>query len=896
MVAYTVENEDGSPMKLLPGKPVSLDILVPESGSYHLFLEYRSLSDIVLKSTMTVELGDAATRVELFSLWKDVSKDYRKDRFGNELPAEQEVSDGVVADYVKDQADVSQRPFVFKLPAGASRLVLTSEDTELDLYSVKLVRREDPPSYGEYAADKAALPQGTELIVIEGEDYRLKSDSYIRAGAERNPALYPYDYRVKRLNVLDGYSFSRAGQKVLYSFEVKEPGIYCISFRYAQNYKEGVPVYCNVRIDGHELFDEMRSVPFPYTGVRYANKTIGTGNGYAGIYLEKGHHTLTLELDGTPVAPYIKRLREILADINEIGLDILKIAGRNASVHRTWDVESYLPGVIDQLEGYREELLDIYSQIGRLQDGRPAAALNLKLAADNLGKLLKNPSKLPGRLSLLSEGSGSVAQMLADLVDRLTYQNLSVDRIYVHGAGKTLPKAEAGLFTRLADGIRRFFHALFSGERQEDHDGKVLKVWVNRPIHYVEIMQAMADASYTSEKGINVRFSVMPSEQKIILANATDSAPDAVLGVGAGLPFDLGIRGAVADLMQFEDFPSYIQKEYNIQSLVPYVYGGKVFGATETQEFYVLMMRTDIMDKLNLEVPRTWDDVADMMPILQRHSMNFYLQLSGYSGTKPLYTTVPFIQQANGSLYSSDGLATAINSPESLRGFEALTDLYRIYSVTPVVSSFYNSFRYGQIPIGIASFTDYVKIRSAAPEIAGNWAIAPAPGFIGKDGEIRNGTTGAATACIIMEQSDMKEEAWDFLKWWLSSEVQIKFGNTLQTTYGPDYLWNSANIEAFKQLSFPDEDKAVILDQWGHMEEIYRHPALYAIERELSNAWTDVVLNGVPVRIALDDAALEINREFARKLVEFGYMERDGTVKKTYDLKSIEEIINGVRP
>ena len=56
------------------------------------------------------------------------------------------------------------------------------------------------------------------------------------------------------------------------------------------------------------------------------------------------------------------------------------------------------------------------------------------------------------------------------------------------------------------------------------------------------------------------------------------------------------------------------------------------------------------------------------------------------------------------------------------------------------------------------------------------------------------------------------------------------------------------------------------------MDEIYRHPALYAVEREISNAWNNVVIDGTPARIALDNAASEINREFRRKLEEFGYL------------------------
>lgn len=896
-VVFSIGKQKGEAIHLPVGEPIAIEVSIPQSDRYFLLLEYHALKDIILKSTLSVELAGQSCRTQIYSLWKDKTKDYSTDRHGNEIPADQVAVDSPVTDYVQDQSRVSKRPFSFELPSGTSKLILTSDDVDLELYGIQVVQERQQLSYEEYASDIADQPDGQDSLIIEAEDYRIKSDSYIRAGAERNPALYPYNYRTKKLNVLDAASYSTAGQKVMYDFEITHAGIYFISFRYSQNYKEDIPVYRNIRIDSRDFCDVLRSVPFSYTGTDYSNTTIRKGGTPAGIYLTAGKHTLIVEADGTPVQTYIDRLYKILKDLSGIGMDVKKVSGTGASEYRTWDVESYLPGVTDKLSGYRDELMEIYTDIGKLQKKNSAAGLNIKMAAENLKKLLKNPDKLPGKLSLLSEGSGSATQFLSNQIDKLTYQNLSVDRIYIHGSQSPLPDADAGFFTNIIDGCKRLLHSIFFSNVKDEKgdDSQTLKVWVNRPIQYVEIMQSMADTAYTPEKEIKVEISVMSSEQRIILSNSTNSSPDVVMGIGSGMPYDLGIRGAVADLMQFDDFSSYMQKEYNIQSLVPHMLDNKVFGVTETQEFYVLMMRTDIMKQLKLQTPNTWDDVAAMMPALRRNSMNFYLQLSGYTGTKPLYTTVPFILQTGGSLYSDNGLTTAIQSKESLRGFEILANLYSLYSVQPVVSSFYNSFRYGQIPIGIASFTDYVKIKNAAPEITGLWEIALHPGMDNGSGQINRGTTGAASACAIMESSEQKEQGWEFLKWWLSSNVQADFGNSLQMTYGPDYLWNTANREAFKQLSFPEDDKAVILEQWNHMQEISRHPAMYAIERELSTAWMNVVFNGVSTRIALDNAALNINREFERKLEEFDYIKRDGTVNKTFVFRPIEEILKGVK-
>lgn len=869
-VAETIVAGEQEGWYIPAGGSEKISIRVPEDGEYTLLLTYQAGQDIMLRSTLTATVEQQSCTTQLFSVWRDVTKQYDRDRYGNEILPEQMTEDWPVDDYITDQAGVDRQPFRYHLTEGEQTLTLESHDVSLDVECVRLIRADSIPGYAEYKSALGEKEKGEDRIVIQGEGYSTKSDSYIHARAGRNPSLEPYDYRYLLLCELDGSSSADAGQKVEYGFTVEHPGLYQLTFHYNQNDKEDIPVYRNIRVDGRTFFSEMNSVAFNYTGSRYANLTVSANGEPAEIWLEAGEHTLLLEADGSSVQEAVSRLSNVMEGLSALGLEIKRLAGARADSNRTWDVESYLPGVLDRLEDSKKELYAVYDLLGALQTQEPAAAMGILQAAGNLERILEEPGKIPGKLSLLSEGSGSAAQLLSDQIDKLKSQELYIDCMYLQSTPVT-EKANAGFLARLRGSLGRFFHSLTLEESPEEGE-ETLRVWVNRPVEYMEVMQAFADTDFTPRTGIRVQFSTMSSEQRIILSNATDLAPDVVMGLATNTPFDLGLRGAVADLSEFPGF-AQTMSEYNPQALVPYTVGDQVFGATETQEFYVLMYRTDILEMLGIQVPRTWEDVKNLMPVLQRNSMNFYLQLSGYTGTKPLYTTAPFLMQAGGNIYGDNAFVTGINSQDSLEGFETLTDLYRLYSVQPTVSSFYNSFRYGQIPMGICNFSDYLLIRRAAPEIAGKWAIAPAPGIRDEDGVIHNGTTGASSACAIMASSHRQAEGWEFLQWWLSAQVQIRFGNTLQTTYGPSHAWNSANRIAFAELDFPEADREVILEQWGNMQEINRHPALYAVERELSNAWQDVVNGNVPVRVALDDAAQNINREFQRKMMEFGYSE-----------------------
>ena len=859
----------------------SYSFSITEEGDYFVILKYKTENDLIIKNDLTVEIGGQSCVSQIYSLWKDESKQYGTDRYGNESPARQISANKDVTDYVRNLSSADKSPFVYTLTKGEQMLTITNGDEPLALKGIYVLK-----AYEKKNKIPPNAPKGSDFIVIEGEDYSIKSDSYIRGGAFRNEALYPYDYRVKKINALDGGSFRTAGQKVSYGFEVKQAGVYYIGFRYSQTVKEGLESCANIEIDGEFPAKEHSGIGFSHTKTGFANMTVSEG-----VYLEKGFHTIAVMLDAGPVQESLEKLSGIMAELSELGLEIKKLSGSIAAEAREWNVEDYLPGVTQLLTQKADELNALYEDLGTLQEKSPAAAVNAKLAVSNLKKLVGEPKKLPQKLSLLNEGSGSATQLIADLIDILKDQSVSIDRLYVYDGETPLPAAQSGWIEGFLNSSKRFFYTLFKGRTDAKPQEDELVVWMNRPIHYMELLQTMCDTGFTQETGIKVRIALMPGEQKLVLSNAADTAPDAVLGLGVNVPYDLGIRGAVADLRQFPDFAEYIKKEYNQELLTPYIHENKIFGVTETQEFYVLCYRKDILDKLSLKPPQTWDDVAAMMPVLRRNSMDFYLQLSGWSGTKPLYTTLPFIVQAGGTLYSKDGIRPDINSKESVKGFETLVNLYRLYNVPVNVVSFYNSFRYGQIPVGIASFTDYVKIKNAAPEIANLWEIALSPGTKDENGNINRGTTAASGACAIMENSDKKEQAWEFLKWWLQSETQIEFSNALQTTFGPEYLWNSANEAAFESLSFPKEDKAVIKEQWAQTKEIRRHPALYSVERALSDAWMQAVLSGKPPRIALDNASSAAGREFTRKLFEFGYLDEKGNSLKEYFFVPVEELL-----
>src|SRR5699024_12729476 len=120
------------------------------------------------------------------------------------------------------------------------------------------------------------------------------------------------------------------------------------------------------------------------------------------------------------------------------------------------------------------------------------------------------------------------------------------------------------------------------------------------------------------------------------------------------------------------------------------------------------------------------------------------------------------------------------------------------------------------------------------PEIANSLDIALMPGYENEDGEVERWSAGGAESNFIFEDSDKQDEAWEFLKWWSSTDVQVTVGNILQTTYGREYIWNPANIEAYEGLLWITSNKEVMLVQTEWLVEVPRGLGQSLLECEIS--------------------------------------------------------------
>ena len=898
---------------------LTFKVNAPADGLYNVGFEYLSGDEtsILVPEVEVLLNGEVpfyeAKRQIFEDLWMD-DEEPTYDRYDNEIVGVPNKYLVWQTKYISDASYRYSTPLKLQLNEGENIITVKITEGKLIFGDIVLDKDEEVPAY--VTGNKAEGSE--EIIVIQGERPYLRNDSSIRPTCEYDCDLDPYDYAKKTLNIMDAASYNDAGMTMTYQIEVKKAGYYYFAFNYRQDKKVDMPVFVDIKVDGKIPNKELASYAFDYQKSFETMTLTGSDDEKMAIYLEAGTHTISTTLSNDNIRTALETVDVVMSEISDLSLEITKVAGSAQDKWRDIKIKEYVPDIEERMDRWIASLKEQYKILAAYspEEEDIGALSGLDKAITKLEDLNEDVNDIPGRVAELSTSSSSSTASLANFITDITANNISFDRIYVYQDGSDELPGKANIFVKIWESIKRFFSSFTSQAYSTDNvDQKHLQVWINRPRQYLEIIQSLVDEKFTPETGIEVDLCIMPDAQKLILSNAAGTAPDVAQAINYDQPFEFALRGAAVDLTKFDDYKE-VFSQFEEGLLVPYVYDDPddekdtpgIYGIPETFYFYVMFYRTDIMDKLGIKIPQTWEEVGEILPELKNRGLDFFYFSEGTTGTRTLAMTTPFFYQYGASLYNDVCTGeTTINSEAGVEAFTTLTELFTIYDLPTGVGSFYQSFRNGDMPIGVSDYFMYSMLINAAPEIENSWEISLVPGVEDENGVIQRQTAGAAQASLIMDngnetkialttggEMDRQEAAWEYLKWWMSTDIQVEFGNILQTTYGKEYIWNTANTEAFSKLPWDSTDKKIILESMESIQESPRIPGTYMVERELSNAYVEVAINGGTLRTALDEAVKRIDRETKRKLQEFGYLDSEGNVVNGYvvpDIDTVREIL-----
>lgn len=866
---------------------VEYEVTAEQAGLYTIDLTYRPVTDgkhrrPILLGVMVDGNTDflEARSIRLDRRWTDPFPAKLDDHGDQIRPMSQDIS-GWMTTALRDATGAYTTPLQWYLSAGKHTLRFTvSEPIVLEQFTLK--SPSEVPSYEAFQQAAAKLPDQAagEPLVIEAEQAVWKSDSSISLRHDKDYATAPNEFGKIHYNVIDGSRWYTGNGEVSWSIEVPASGWYEIGLRVKQSYSSNRSVFRTVMVNGKVPFAEMQSYPFPYSsswqGVQLRNEAQQPYR----FYLDKGTNTISMRVTHAPVKPMMIEMEDNVRELMLLAADLKSLTGGSTDTNRTWNLDKELPGFTDRLQKVSAHLEKISKQLEEVNGRSDAVSQGLVTVIKDIEALLKYKNDIPYKIDRFINMQGRTA----DLMQQLSSQPLQLDRIVIVPAGEAFPRMEATLFEKIKGSFINFVYSFRSKDRLSTMNDEVLNVWMLRGRDYVNLLQQLSDEMFTPQTGIPVKVHLLPDTNLLVLMNAAGIAPDVALGLPQDLPFDYAVRNGLYDLTRFADFDD-LYARFTPGSWMPFYYNKGYYAVPETQSFSVLYYRKDILDKLGLEVPNTWEDMYDLLPVLQQNNLNMM----------PMQH-LPFFYQNGADYYANDGLHTALGTEKGYQAFKEWTDLFNVYAVDQQVASFYQSFRSGTVPIGIADFNMYIQLMVAAPELNGLWGIAPIPGKAQDDGQIARWMGGGMQASVIFDDTELPEESWKFLQWWTSAEVQERYGTDLETLNGLSFRWNTSNIEAFVQLPWKSEDLRSIMEQWRWFKEIPNVPGGYFLERELQNAWNRTVVDGLNYRSSLEMSIAEIEREMQRKLREFGHIDADGHVVNTLELPVINKPWEGVEP
>ncbi|MBR3494735.1 MAG: extracellular solute-binding protein [Clostridia bacterium] len=852
---------------------------VPEAGLYRIWLRYLTVASRGVDLERILRINgevpfDGADQLVFSRLWTDEGEP-RRDNQGNDIrPTQVEVFDWQEA-YCSDALGYITEPYLFYFEKGDNTISLEAVSEPVILGEMTLAVPTELKTYAEYQQEHAGETDGAPAgfqTAVQGESAVLRSSPSLYPRYDRSsPATDPYSVSAIRLNYIGGDPWRTAGQWIEWAFEVPADGFYNLTVKARQNYARGCISSRSFSLDGETPFAEAQLLEFSYDN-SWVYRTLADANGTPfRFWLTAGRHTVRLEATLGAMGGILANLQERTSHLNSIYRKFLVLTSANPDVYRDYKLASVYPEEVAALGVESKALYKLVDQMVAVTGQKNDKAASMQTLAIQLEDFVKDPDKITQMFMNFKDNITALGTAMLSLSEI----KLDVDKIIITADGTAPSKEAEGFFPRAAHEVRSLYSSYVVnydslGNVYKDTD--VLDVWIVTGRDQSTILKAMVDDTFTPKYNIPVNVKLV-DPTALLNAVVAGNGPDVVLSTDTWNPINYALRHAIEDLRQFDDLDEVLESFYP-SAYAAVCFEGGIYALPETQMCNVLFYRKDILDELGLKVPNTWDELIAMLPTIQGANLSVGIPYPDIVAPN-LATYYAMLYQQGGAIYSEDGKRTVITSEAGVKAFEMYTSLYNDYGL-PVVFDFLSRFRSGEMVMGIFDYTIFNTLMVSAPEIRGLWDIAVLPGTIRTDEEgneylDRHGhSQGACCMMIATDDERVKQDAWTFMKWWVSADSQVRFGREMESLLGSSARYATANRAAIEQLPWSENQLTVIREQMRWAVGYREVAGGYYTNRHMTNAIRKIINEHTDRRETLNDYARTINEEITKKRLEFG--------------------------
>lgn len=862
---------------------VSWTVNIPETGVYNIKMIYEALesntNDVEFSLLIDGESPYAtASRITLSKRWINESE-IKQDSRQNDIRPGQISTPCWQETPLEDIDGLFNEPLEFYMEAGEHTITFESEKAEFAVKSFTFYQYEAPAAYTAPSDSDLTQAQG-QKITLEGETAAYKSSRTLYPTADKSSYLTSSangsSPTKTRYNTIGSGSWTQSTQTVTWEFNVDKAGYYKIGIRGRQDQMRGMYSNRRLYVNGEVPCLEANQIKF-YYDTDWSITTPKSENGddlY--FYLQAGTNTISLEAVPGEIGEIMGDLDELVYNINSYYRQIRQITGPDPDEYNNYMIDTAIPSIVPDFKEYAKTLRDKKAEIEKLSGSGGTEAETLEKMAIVLDKCIKKPDLIPEMMSQIKDNITSVSSF----VNQYREQPLEVDMIEVATSDQDFTSCDKSFFGSLGFGFKGFIGSFFEDYNAlSDEDESAMECWVMLGRDNAEALQQLISSEYnpTAKTKINLKL----VQGGIVEATFAGKGPDLALFMGGDFPIQLAARGVLTDLTTFSDFDE-VKSRFADDATVLYQYNGGTYGLPCDQTFPMLFYRSDILSEYGIDPAtdlNTWDGLLNCLPTLQRNYLEVGLILPVMTSTggttqvsaitEPGNTFAMLLLQQGLNYYNEEQTKTTFDTQEAVNAFDTWTKFYTTYSFQQTYDAF-TRFRTGDMPVVIQNYTFYNQLSVAAPEIKGCWGFQPVPGTVQEDGTINHAANSNGSGAIIFAKAADQEGAWDFIKWFTSTDAQVKYGNNIESILGTMGRYATANEEALQQLSWTTSEVNLLLDQLNSQVEIPIIPASYGVTRNVMNAFRAVVNDYDNARDTLFWYNKDINDEITRKLEDLG--------------------------
>jgi multiple sugar transport system substrate-binding protein len=288
---------------------------------------------------------------------------------------------------------------------------------------------------------------------------------------------------------------------------------------------------------------------------------------------------------------------------------------------------------------------------------------------------------------------------------------------------------------------------------------------------------------FNKQSDFKVKHQVMPADtgsyfDKLKTEFQAGTGNIDVIGGDVIWPAQLAANGWVLDLT--DKFPASEQQKFLEAPLNSVTYEGKVYGVPWYTDAGMLYHRIDLLEKSGYsEPPKTWDELKEMADkVTQDQDVQYGFVFQGDAYEGGVCNGLEYIWQYGGDVLDpSDPNKVIIDSPESAAGLATERSMLSGGVAPQAVST------YQEAETDAAFFQDPGKAVFARQWPYG-YAYLDTKGYLKQDqvgvGPLPTKEGQDLASCLggwdmlINAQSDMQDEAWEFIKFMTAPE-QMKF-------------------------------------------------------------------------------------------------------------------------